>query len=311
MGLEPGIYYNVPFNDYKAWDAVNNTLLWKIIDKSAMHAREYMLNPEDPTAAFTFGRGLHSFLLEPDKFFAEYAIAPKVDRRTKAGKVEFELFELENKGKELVKQEDYEIYRTIANRIKEQEINQFIRNGEAEVCLVWIDAKTGLKCKARLDYVHKKWGMIIDVKTTADASKTGFANSIANYGYYQQCAFYSNGWKQLTGEEAEFVFLACEKTPPYAIASYRMPEDIFYAGSQSYRRALNTYKECLENNYWPGYQETVETLDMPQWKYSQLGIGQFNIREVDNDETKDKSGYVTDWDQLGQDARDGEPHTES
>jgi len=306
--MKAGIYYNVPFSEYQKWECVNNSTLWQITKKSAMHAKEYIENPPEPSKAFVFGRGLHSFLLEPDKFFEEYIIAPKIDRRTKAGKEEYAQFEQESLGKDIITEADYVVYQIIAKQIKGNEAHKLIKNGKAEVCIVWEDPRTGLMCKARLDYVHPDWAIIVDVKSTTDASRDEFASSIYKYGYFQQCAFYSWGWNQLTGDEVDFNFLPCEKAAPYAVAAYRMPENVFIAGAKCYKKSLKIYKQCLESGIWKGYQDTVETLDMPQWAYNRLGIGQYDLqgKEIEDDNNKNKTGFVKDWNELESQARESE-----
>jgi exodeoxyribonuclease VIII len=159
---EPGIYTGIPFDEYLQWDAVNNTMLRIIEKQSPAHAKAYKDNPPEPTPAFRFGQGLHCLALEPDKFDDRYAIAPAVDKRTKEGKATWAAFMDGMDGKEVFTPEDFAKMEFIAEAIKKQAIHRFIQRGEAEVCIVWEDKKTGLLCKARIDYLHREQAILID-----------------------------------------------------------------------------------------------------------------------------------------------------
>jgi len=276
---KPGIYIDVLFSDYEKWEAINNSVLWTLISQSPLHAKEQMDNPPEPTEPFRIGRAFHTLLLEPRKFNRQYTIMPLCDCRTKEGKTIYEAFKQNNDGKEILTQKDFDQLDVMGDAIKKQVIYRYIQQGEAEVCIVWEDKKTGLLCKARIDYVHRKHAILIDLKSTTDASKYEFSKAIYNYGYFQQAAWYSDGWKILTGDEPCFVFLPVEKTPPYAVACYEVPEIDINAGRQSYRKALNIYAECVKKNEWPGYQKSVEFLGMPSWALRNLGIGNYEVFE--------------------------------
>ena len=279
INKEVGIYYDIPFSEYEQWDAINNSVLWTLKSQSPLHAKAMMDNPPEQTEPFRIGRAFHTLLLEPRKFNREYAVMPVCDRRTKEGKAIYEAFQKSNDGKEILSKDDFNQIDVMGEAIKKQIIYRYIQQGEAEVCIVWQDKKTKLFCKARIDYVHKEQAILIDLKSTTNASPTEFSKAMYNYGYYQQAAFYSYGWKILAGNEPCFVFLPVEKTPPYAVAAYEAHEQVIFAGKQSYRQALDRYAECLKKNEWPGYQESVEILNLPEWALRNVGIGQYQVIE--------------------------------
>lgn len=279
MVPEIGIYPGIPFEEYQSWDAVNNSTLWTLKTHSPLHAKTYLENPPEPTQAFRIGRAFHTLILEPRKFNKFYAVMPICDKRTKEGKQIYKAFQDSCDGQEILSKDEFNNIDVMADSVKKQVIYRFVQQGEAEVCIVWQDKKTGLICKARIDYVHRQRGILIDVKTTTDASALVFAKSIYNYGYYQQCAFYSDGWAALTEEPSSFVFLPIEKQMPYEAAAYEMAEQVIFAGRQSYREALDKYAECLKTNKWPGYSDTVEMLNLPTWALYREGISEHQIFE--------------------------------
>ena len=86
--------------EYRAREGVSSTDLKKIA-KSPAHFRYWKDNPEESTPALLFGRAVHKYVLEKDKFNDEFAVAPEVNKRTKEGKAQWLLFQDQNEGKTL------------------------------------------------------------------------------------------------------------------------------------------------------------------------------------------------------------------
>lgn len=280
---KPGIYPGVPFDEYCEWDAVNNSILSKIISHSPAHAKEQRDNPPPKSEAFVFGEGWHCHALEPSEFDNRYAIAPVCDRRTKDGKEVWKKFQESINSKKIIRPEEYLQMQYMTEAIKRQIIYRFIQGGEAEVCIVWHNKRTGLLCKARLDYVHRSQAVIIDLKSTRDASQEPFSKAVYRYGYYQQGAWYADGWKELTGDPPAFTFLAVEKSPPYCPAAYELGAKDIIAGRLAYRRAIKIYAECLEKDEWPGYPDEVRMISMPDWALKEAGVNQYQLLSEDED----------------------------
>ena len=97
---------------------------------------------------------------------------------------------------------------------------ELLAKGEAEVALVWLDPDTGIKCKIKIDWWHDA-RTLADVKSAEDVTFEGFRRSCARLGYALSAAMYCEGVYQLTGEEPEWAFIACEKGRPNTVAVYR------------------------------------------------------------------------------------------
>jgi len=270
--MSPGIYTNIPFDEYRKWDAVHNTLLSNVQGKSPFHAKYYKEHPSPDTPAFFIGRAAHCLALEPDKFDQRYTMFG--GRR--AGKVWAEFVSKAN-GKVVLTESEYESIKQVAESIKQQVVHRFIQQGEAEVCIVWTDKETGLLCKARLDYVHRERAFIIDLKTTRDAALDQFQRAMWTYRYYQQAAFYSDGWKALTGDPTVFVFLPVEKDPPYAVAAYEVHDNTIWAGRLEYRKALETWAECVKTGVYPSYADSVEMINLTDWALKESGVDKYRV----------------------------------
>ena len=149
----------------------------------------------------------------------------------------------------------------------------------AELVIVWEDEETGILMKAKLDYVKGDECVIADVKSSmagdfANASPVKYSRAISNYGLYQQAAVYTDGWQTLTGDVCSFLFIVCEKDAPWCTVPYELGEPSIMAGRASYRLALQTYKDCVAKDEWPGYNDgKVALIDAMVYTLRDEGIG--------------------------------------
>ncbi len=148
------------------------------------------------------------------------------------------------------------------------------KTGQAELSAYFIDAATGELCRFRPDF----WcddPIIVDLKSTMDASPEGFRKSIANYGYDMQCAFYKDGSAAVGRPAKAFVFIAVENTAcvvegqAKGVGVYVLDADSEALGRAKYREALTTYSRCRSTGVWPCYGDQVQTISLPTWNFSQ------------------------------------------
>lgn len=137
--------------------------------------------------------------------------------------------------------------------------------GKAEKSVYWIDATTGVLCRCRPDWWRDD-NVIVDLKTTEDASPEGFARSIAKFRYDVQDAFYTDGVQQATSKRPKaFVFIAVEKKPPYGVGVYVLDAETKDLGRAQYQHDLRVYAECVRTGVWPGYGDKIRTISLPGW----------------------------------------------
>ena len=91
----------IPQSEYRSHPAISKSDLFKIT-KSPLHFKWAMENRERETPSLIFGRACHKYVLEKESFYKEFAVMPDINRRTKAGKEEYEAFLSENSGKDAV-----------------------------------------------------------------------------------------------------------------------------------------------------------------------------------------------------------------
>ena len=134
-------------------------------------------------------------------------------------------------------------------------------DGDSEQSVFWTDED--VNCRARLDRLAT--GVILDLKTAADASPDGFARSAANYSYDMQETAYRRAVKATTGDDLPFVFIVVEKTPPHPVALYTLPPEAQERGERRWLDALDLFKQCTATDTWPAFGDDVQELRWPKW----------------------------------------------
>jgi len=246
----------MPDDEYFAIDAVSNSLL-KRLDCPAK-ARL----PMRPTAAMLLGTLVHCAVLEPREFDKRYVAAPKINKRTKAGKEEWAAFVEDNADKTVITIEEHDTSLYIARCVMAHPVAyDMLTGGDAERVFQWEDENTGVKCKAKADYV--KGNVIADLKTAQDASPKGFAKACANFGYHWQDAHYSNG-----SQCDRFVFIVVETSYPFVVGVYELDDEAKAIGQRSVESAINKYVEIETFELWDeaySDNQTVQKLSLPEW----------------------------------------------
>ena len=223
-----------------------------LINKSPLHYWEKYLNPmhkEKTTHALTFGSAVHTAVLEPAEFGKRYSIIPDIDRRTKEGKLRYAEY-LETVGdKEMITREDSNNIEHIMTAVNRHPQASLLKSKITEVEQIY----THEDMKCRPDAITSL-GIVLDLKTTEDASPKAFGRSATKYRYDVQAAFYTDILKANGVDVNGFVFIAVEKTPPYAVACYVIEDADLNIGREKYLENLAVWRQCRDKNEWKGYQ---------------------------------------------------------
>lgn len=233
------------------------------------------------TPAFIFGAAAHKLMLDPETWGEEFAVAPIIDRRTKEGKSQYAEWLDKVVGREIISAEDYDTIQDMMSVAKGIPFVKKLLAGEKETPLFWTDELTGEPCKARLDCVTMIAGkpVIVDYKTTNDASTDGFMRSAVKYGYTFQAGMYLEGFCQTTYHKSIlsllgseqcplFVFIVQEKTPPYSVNICQADDVFIRYGYDIFRQLIGMYKDCKDNDNFFGYMgkyNIINNLSIPAY----------------------------------------------
>tara|TARA_R100000231_G_scaffold37929_1_gene33234 strand:+ start:1874 stop:2728 length:855 start_codon:yes stop_codon:yes gene_type:complete len=267
--------------EYHALDYVSKSHL-DLVDKSPFHYWDRYINPDsvipEPTKQMIIGSALHALVLEPDVFKTEFIVeavntpkrptatqrnAKKPSNQTLDAIAYWDEFDEKAKGKKLISIDDYERLTIMKKRIFDHPAASTILNmsGVVEQSYHWKDSQSGELCKSRPDFHTDDGTLIVDLKTTSDASELGFQKSVHNFRYHVQAGFYLRSIK----EAQQFVFIAVESKPPYLVAVYNASTDMINAGNRVADKNLATIAQCRKTGKWTGYSEEITTLDLPHY----------------------------------------------
>lgn len=294
VGVHPGISFPV----YHSWFAASNSRL-TTLRRSPAHLKAEMEKPTD-SANLLLGRACHAAILEPDDFAKHYLLAERCEAMKKTdGKRCSNAGIIYNgglgwlcgvhggdamtdPGVTILTKADYECAIKVRDAVHAHRARHLLPQVHGrELSIAWDDETTGVRCKARLDGHSPAiaGGVVVDIKTTKDASKREFERSIHAYGYHRQGALYLEGVNAVGLPAEHFAIIAIEKEPPYAVAVYRLDEGALGVGSQEVFGELTPdgrkggllarYAECLRTDEWPGYDENVQDVALPPWAFSQ------------------------------------------
>jgi hypothetical protein len=230
----------------------------KELSRSPAHWYEMRKPPfKAPTPALHFGSAFHAFMLDTHEIIKveEKISFPKLLEREK---------ELGPKSQTiLVSQEDYGHLEAMKAVLMENEIASGLVTQQSaiyELSGFFQDPDFDLIGSIKPDIRIPDLGIIVDLKTAADASEWAFPRSIRRFKYDWQAWWYLRGANQIAHEYYDmFVIIAIEKVPPYGLNIFRIVEDLYYADMHC-RPLLETFEICLEADEWPCYSadEVIE-----------------------------------------------------
>ena len=250
------INYDMPAEKYHAVDALSKSLMSKIL-KSPAHYKAALEEHQEPSKSMQLGTAIHTAVLEPHLYSQVVAvIPPDIDGRTKEGKA---WKEAHKSRIHLTHAEDIDV-QGVANSVRRHPFWDIMHLAhKIEASIFAEDEETGIALKARPD-VWISDNLLVDVKTTDDASPEAFSRTVTAFGYHIQAAHYLI----MTGAE-NFIFVAVERKAPYAVGIYRLDAEWIQAGENLRRKAITLLHECLALDSWPAYPTTTITLSCPKW----------------------------------------------
>jgi hypothetical protein len=220
------------------------------------------------STAFDIGHAAHKLVLGTG---AEITEVKAKDWRTKAAQEAQEKAYADGKIPLLTK--ELEQVKAMAAAIESNPVAYALLdpyNGRAEQSLFWQDPRTGLWCRARVDWMYDQGDgrlIIVDYKTTSgSAHPEEIGAACGSFRYDMQDAWYSDGAAIVFGKPVDFVFIFQEKTAPYLVTVVQLSADDRRGGRMLNNRAIDEYLACVKAGEWPGYSDQIEIAAIPPWK---------------------------------------------
>jgi len=271
----------MPDTQYFAAAGVSQSMLKVAIgsdkgDCSAMRLREYearyithTLTADEPTRSMELGTAIHGTILEGKSLDDCLRVYPPSCLKSNGHVNPTPAREWEATlppGCTPCKMDELHAACRAVDRIRHR-IGKLLESPQArfEVAAFW---ESTLPCKAKFDIVleHDNGVLIIDLKTTADASPVGFWNAIKQQRYWVQEAAYREGAKAVFNCDAQFAFLAVEKDPGslFQVAEYRLLPHVASQAEAARWRYMARLAEAYETGDWSdGWERECNYVDLP------------------------------------------------
>lgn len=231
----------------------------------------------ESTKALEFGDIFHEIILAP-QLTQRYCIIPSTvlnDQGHRKGKAWLD-YQAANDGKYLFKDSEFlPAEKLIANIRARERACQFLFDdpGQNEIAIRFDIPELGFIGRCKLDRLLER--LIVDVKTTNDASPRAFAKTAFDRGYHRQAAWYQDAVEALRGERLPFVFIACEKVEPYSVRVYELSPEFLAIGAEENEADLRRFAEAKRLNVWDDENaDTILELSPPgyakfanQWEF--------------------------------------------
>jgi hypothetical protein len=265
--FDPSITSRMPADEYHAMPGISISSL-KPLGRSPLHYRYQRMNPRksDP---MTLGTAAHCAVLEPHLYESRFAVWSRLSDSGNAcprrGQF-WDAFVLANSGKEVLTTEQHELAQAMGRAVRADPIAmKYLSFGEPEVTL------THGERRGRADWITKLDGkpFIVGLKTARDCRPLIFGSAAAKLGYPLQWAWYFDLYESITGTEAEMIEIVVESSPPHAVATYIINEDIILQGRDEYEKLLEVLARCEASGEWPGPTECEQVLTLPSWYYGE------------------------------------------
>lgn len=246
-------YFDIP--------AVSATAI-KAGARSMLHMHAVMTEgSKADSSTMRWGRLIHAAILESARFASNARIYDGIKR----GK-DWDAFRALSPDEDMILKTDEFDYLMAIKRavIANHHAAQLIIGAKTEVVLQW-SGDYG-DAKAKLDGIAAD-GALFDVKTMTDIRPDRFARQFVSLGYDLQCGWYIEAAVNSTGagDDTPFYIIGIESDPPHDVAVYRVPRMAIEIGRKRARDIARRYRQCEAVGRFPGVQEGVKELVLPEW----------------------------------------------
>lgn len=258
------MFIKIPAHEYHTRSEISASMI-KSFDRACPLKWALEQQTVKSSEAMAFGSAAHCALLEPELFDLEYAVAPRCDRRTKDGKALWADFLALSEGKTVLTEEQGALCFEMASAVRNHPVASKLLEhcNIRESAIFW--EREGVKKRALFDAANDISGIIVDYKTTDDASPAGFIAACRKYGYHLQDGHYREAI-ETNGLSAQMFFIMQEKQNPQVIGVYSI--DGFQAKELSNKAHAIAAKiqDCFDSGVFAGYTDLdSQTIELPNY----------------------------------------------
>mgnify|MGYP001118313546 CR=1 FL=1 len=225
--------------------------------QSSLYKWRYFPRQYSTTPAMTWGSMVDTILTcPPEEFNDQFIINPYDSLRTKAAK-EWKA-DQDALHKTVVTQdlinEAYKAAEVVTS--KHHYAASLVRRSASQVLLmnrIMHPSGHEIGMKGLVDFAPEGEDFLVDLKTTRDFSASGFAKTIAHFGYHIQAAHYLGLWNLQNPDDQRrgFKIIWQDSASPYEVAVTSMPESDIADGADIFNHLVGKIIRAAEKDEWP------------------------------------------------------------
>lgn len=272
------IYYDMPEEQYFGSDSLSASGCKMLLPPSCPALFQwYQSNPTPAKPAFDEGKAAHNLVLGTG---AEIVEVPFDAWRTNESKHMRQ--DAYDKGMVPLLSKSLRKVEAMAEELAAHPIASRLlskSSGDAEVTIFWLDQPTGIRRRARMDFLGEVG--IVDYKSCAYADLESVTRSAFKYNYHMQSGSYEDAViaAELTPFDLPYYLVWQQKTAPYLVTVQQVSSEVINEGRRLNRQAIEVYDQCMKTGRWPGYSDTITTLELPDKYDDWTGLTDDDVNE--------------------------------
>lgn len=268
--LEPGIYFDVPADQYHRLPALSSSGCKTLITECAAIFRHEQDNREDdePSNDMLTGSAAHIANLEPQLWKERVVVIDANDWRTRAAQEAKSAALIEGKLPLLSKQMEIVLEMQAVFR---REVGDQLTAGRTEVSYLWREYRRGVLMKGRPDWRADDASLLVDYKTTGNVHPDALRARVFDNWHHVQAALYIEGHEVLCGRTPDWLWIAQATKPPYLVTVARPTNATLHIAMERADEAIRAYAECQKTGQWPSYADGVvkiEPTSRANWQHA-------------------------------------------
>jgi hypothetical protein len=259
--MTPHIQHPITRAEYNAHPGINHSLL-KHLAQSPAHLRHAQTTPFVPTRAMQLGTVADNRLFGTE---CEWKVSPYKDYKTHEAQEWRD--DHQARGVVIVTRAESEKTERMLSAIRNhKDAAKYLSKGMAQVG-VFDERETPsgpVQTKALPDWLCNDYAMILDLKTTTDASQAVWENHVVRMGYDVQAGHYIRSAEAACSDAFRFGWIVAETEEPHGVAVYIASHELIKRGMRILDERLAVYARCLRDNDWPAYPG-IREITGPRW----------------------------------------------
>jgi hypothetical protein len=271
-----GMTHDISNTEYHSHPGLSFTGIKQFSETPASY-QAYLRTEKDPTDDQRLGTLVHMMVLEPETVEKRITV---IDG-TWAHKIKEKVEEARAAGLFPCKTKEVDKARAMSSAVlSHPSVKRIFEKGKAEQSIYWkeqVRTPSGdlaeVLCKCRPDWMRDD-GLLVDLKWFNNLNLRALEKQIFRQKYYMQSAWYLRGAGTVLGRRLNaFAHIFISEADPYLCRVVILNDAAIEKGEEEALAQLPRFAECTRSGIWPGYPDSIETLTLPDYAWTDWVAG--------------------------------------